>query len=82
MQTLEVDRCDSDFCSGAHLEGLGDDSLDYMTRASEAARALSALTTPTIAKVDGAAGGAGWNLALSCAGEASSVQDMAGARQR
>lgn len=55
-----------DFCSGADLEGLSGDALDYMKRASHAAAALSALTIPTIAKVDGVAVGAGWNLALGC----------------
>jgi 2-(1,2-epoxy-1,2-dihydrophenyl)acetyl-CoA isomerase len=55
-----------DFCSGADLEGISDDALDYMKRASHAAEALAKLTIPTIAKVDGVAVGAGWNLALGC----------------
>ncbi|WP_063041534.1 enoyl-CoA hydratase/isomerase family protein [Nocardia pseudovaccinii] len=55
-----------DFCSGADLEALSGDALDYMKRASQAAEALSQLTIPTIAKVDGVAVGAGWNLALGC----------------
>lgn len=55
-----------DFCSGADLDGISDDALDYMQRASHAAEALSAMTIPTIAKVDGVAVGAGWNLALGC----------------
>ena len=55
-----------DFCSGADLDGLRGDALKYMADASAAARALSALTIPTIAKVDGVAVGAGWNLALGC----------------
>ncbi|NNH70854.1 enoyl-CoA hydratase [Nocardia uniformis] len=55
-----------DFCSGADLDGVSADALDYMRRASHAAAALSALTIPTIAKVDGVAVGAGWNLALGC----------------
>ncbi|WP_231983024.1 enoyl-CoA hydratase/isomerase family protein [Nocardia sp. 852002-20019_SCH5090214] len=55
-----------DFCSGADLDGISGDALDYMKRASHAAAALSALTIPTIAKVDGVAVGAGWNLALGC----------------
>ncbi|GAA3137584.1 hypothetical protein GCM10020255_013120 [Rhodococcus baikonurensis] len=37
-----------------------------MSDASEAARTLHAMTIPTIAKVDGVAVGAGWNLALGC----------------
>jgi enoyl-CoA hydratase/carnithine racemase len=56
-----------DFCSGADLSSLnGGDTLDFMSDASEAARALHAMTIPTIAKVDGVAVGAGWNLALGC----------------
>ncbi|WP_109527318.1 MULTISPECIES: enoyl-CoA hydratase/isomerase family protein [Nocardia] len=55
-----------DFCSGADLEGFDGDALDYMKRASHAAEALAALTIPTVAKVDGVAVGAGWNLALGC----------------
>ncbi|MFI6309697.1 enoyl-CoA hydratase/isomerase family protein [Nocardia fusca] len=55
-----------EFCSGADLDGFSDDALDSMKRASHAAQALSALTIPVIAKVDGVAVGAGWNLALGC----------------
>lgn len=55
-----------DFCSGADLAGMREDALRYMAHASETARALHALTIPTIAKVDGVAVGAGWNLALGC----------------
>lgn len=56
-----------DFCSGSDLAGMkGDDKLAFMADVSEAARALHALTIPTIAKVDGVAVGAGWNLALGC----------------
>ncbi|MFE5705218.1 enoyl-CoA hydratase [Rhodococcus sp. ACS1] len=56
-----------DFCSGADLASLtGGDTLDFMSDASEAARTLHAMTIPTIAKVDGVAVGAGWNLALGC----------------
>ncbi|WP_232330090.1 enoyl-CoA hydratase/isomerase family protein [Rhodococcus sp. BH4] len=55
-----------DFCSGADLAGLRGDALKYMAIAHEVPRALHALTIPTIAKVDGVAVGAGWNLALGC----------------
>ncbi|MFE4499106.1 enoyl-CoA hydratase/isomerase family protein [Rhodococcus sp. NPDC056743] len=55
-----------DFCSGADLASVNGDPLDFMSDASDAARALHALTIPTIAKVDGVAVGAGWNLALGC----------------
>ncbi|WP_280490240.1 enoyl-CoA hydratase/isomerase family protein [Nocardia carnea] len=56
-----------DFCSGADLASLrGGDTLHYMADVSEAGRALHAMTIPTIAKVDGVAVGAGWNLALGC----------------
>ncbi|MET7770856.1 enoyl-CoA hydratase-related protein [Nocardia sp. NPDC005366] len=65
-RVMVVTGAGGDFCSGADLEGISGDALDYMKRASHAAEALSALTIPTIAKVDGVAVGAGWNLALGC----------------
>lgn len=55
-----------DFCSGSDLAGMKGDTLDFMADVSDVARALHAMTIPTIAKVDGVAVGAGWNLALGC----------------
>lgn len=54
------------FCSGSDLAGMKGNTLDFMADVSETARALHAMTIPTIAKVDGVAVGAGWNLALGC----------------
>jgi 2-(1,2-epoxy-1,2-dihydrophenyl)acetyl-CoA isomerase len=60
------------FCAGADINevprGLtADDAHRYMTESSQVvARALAALTTPTIARVDGVAAGAGMFLALGC----------------
>jgi 2-(1,2-epoxy-1,2-dihydrophenyl)acetyl-CoA isomerase len=56
------------FCAGADL---GDDPaathpLERMHRIGEIALYLHDLPKPTIAKVDGVAAGAGWNLALGC----------------
>lgn len=65
-RVLVLTGAGGDFCSGADLAGMREDALRYMTDAGEAARALHALTIPTIAKVDGVAVGAGWNLALGC----------------
>jgi enoyl-CoA hydratase/carnithine racemase len=57
-----------DFCAGADLHaGRGDTHpLERMHRINEAAIALHELGKPAIAKVDGVAVGAGWNLALGC----------------
>lgn len=66
-RVLVLTGAGGDFCSGSDLSGMkGDDKLTFMDYVSEAARALHALTIPTIAKVDGVAVGAGWNLALGC----------------
>ncbi|MCK8672098.1 enoyl-CoA hydratase-related protein [Rhodococcus sp. HM1] len=65
-RVLVLTGAGGDFCSGADLAGMREDALRYMADAGEAARTLHALTIPTIAKVDGVAVGAGWNLALGC----------------
>jgi len=65
-RVLVLTGAGGDFCSGADLGGRSDDALTFMATAGEAARTLHALTIPTIAKVDGVAVGAGWNLALGC----------------
>jgi len=77
----EVTQCDTDrvlvitgaggdFCTGADLSGdvAGTERhfLDAMHPVSAAALALHDLSKPTIAKVSGAAVGAGMNLALGC----------------
>jgi enoyl-CoA hydratase/carnithine racemase len=57
-----------DFCAGADLStGLaGEHPLDRMRRINEVAMLLHELSVPSVALVDGAAVGAGWNLALGC----------------
>jgi enoyl-CoA hydratase/carnithine racemase len=56
------------FCAGADLEADGDDrsDLDNMRIVGEACLTLHRVPVPTIAAVDGAAVGAGMNLALAC----------------
>jgi enoyl-CoA hydratase/carnithine racemase len=55
------------FCSGADIS-IPDDShpVHKLQRLTDVALALHELSVPTIAKVDGVAVGAGWNLALGC----------------
>jgi 2-(1,2-epoxy-1,2-dihydrophenyl)acetyl-CoA isomerase len=56
------------FCAGGDLGGGGDEGhmMTIMRRITEPAVALHHFKKPTIAKVDGTAAGAGWNLALGC----------------
>ena len=56
------------FCSGADLSGVlgGAHPMYKMRRYSEVTLLLHELPIPTIAKVNGVAVGAGWNLALGC----------------
>jgi len=56
------------FCAGADLSGgrSAGHPLDRMRRVNEVALMLHELPVPSIAKVDGVAVGAGWNLALGC----------------
>jgi 2-(1,2-epoxy-1,2-dihydrophenyl)acetyl-CoA isomerase len=56
------------FCSGADLStgAAADHPLEVMRQANEIALRLYELPKPTLAKVDGIAVGAGWNLALGC----------------
>lgn len=56
------------FCAGADLSAaeLVTDPDAVMGRLARAATALFDLPKPTIAKVNGVAVGAGWNLALAC----------------
>jgi len=55
------------FCSGADIS-TADDShpVQKLQRLTDVALALHELSKPTIAKVNGVAVGAGWNLALGC----------------
>lgn len=56
------------FCAGADLSDVRDDvsPLALMGQINQAARALYRLPTPSIAAVNGAAAGAGANLAFGC----------------
>lgn len=59
------------FCSGTDLAGLSGGTasrhpLDSLRRANELALLLHEMPIPVVAKIDGAAVGAGWNLALCC----------------
>ncbi|MFJ8493073.1 enoyl-CoA hydratase/isomerase family protein [Streptomyces sp. NPDC094038] len=57
------------FCSGADLTSGAADTrhpLDKVRDLNEVALLLHESPVPTVAKVDGAAVGAGWNLALGC----------------
>lgn len=57
-----------DFCAGADLSGgvATGHPLDRMRRVNEVALLLHELPVPSVARVDGVAVGAGWNLALGC----------------
>lgn len=55
------------FCAGADLSGPREGHpLDRMRFVNEVALLLHELPMPTVARVDGVAVGAGWNLALGC----------------
>ncbi len=56
------------FCAGADLSGDrgGEHPLRRMHAVNDVALTLYEMAKPTVAKVDGVAVGAGWNLALGC----------------
>jgi 2-(1,2-epoxy-1,2-dihydrophenyl)acetyl-CoA isomerase len=74
QRVLVVTGAGGAFCSGADLSAAGASSglgshrerYERMQTVAAAARALHRLTKPTVAAVDGAAVGAGMNLALGC----------------
>ncbi|MGZ8512795.1 MAG: enoyl-CoA hydratase/isomerase family protein [Candidatus Limnocylindria bacterium] len=67
-RVLVITGAGGDFCSGADLGGVMTEGhvLNGMHPVSAAALALSEVSKPVIAKVRGAAVGAGMNLALGC----------------
>ncbi len=68
IRVVVVTGAGGDFCAGADISSDREEShpLPRMQRVNEVALALHELAKPTIAKVDGVAVGAGWNLALGC----------------
>ncbi|TVT47519.1 enoyl-CoA hydratase [Amycolatopsis rhizosphaerae] len=68
VRVVVVTGAGGDFCAGADLSGdrEGRHPLARMRWINEIALSLHELDKPTIAKVDGVAVGAGWNLALGC----------------
>jgi enoyl-CoA hydratase/carnithine racemase len=67
LRALVITGAGGAFCSGADIS-TGEDihPRHKLRRLTEVALALHELTVPTIAKVNGVAVGAGWNLALGC----------------
>lgn len=67
LRALVITGAGGAFCSGADI-GTPEDihPRHKLRRLSEVALALHELTVPTVAKVNGVAVGAGWNLALGC----------------
>jgi 2-(1,2-epoxy-1,2-dihydrophenyl)acetyl-CoA isomerase len=68
VRALVITGAGGAFCAGADLSGgvSTGHPLDRMRRVNEVALLLHELPVPSIAKVDGVAVGAGWNLALGC----------------
>ena len=67
LRALVITGAGGAFCSGADI-ATGEDihPRHKLRRLTEVALALHELTVPTVAKVNGVAVGAGWNLALGC----------------
>ena len=67
LRALVITGAGGAFCSGADI-GTPEDvhPRHKLRRLTEVALALHELTVPTVAKVNGVAVGAGWNLALGC----------------
>ncbi|MDR3661885.1 MAG: enoyl-CoA hydratase-related protein [Mycobacterium sp.] len=67
LRALVITGAGGAFCSGADISEPEDiHPLGKLQRLTDVALALHELSVPTIAKVDGVAVGAGWNLALGC----------------
>ncbi|WP_046317066.1 enoyl-CoA hydratase-related protein [Mycobacterium sp. UM_Kg1] len=67
LRALVITGAGGAFCSGADI-GTPDEvhPAEKLRRLSDVALALHELAVPTVAKVNGVAVGAGWNLALGC----------------
>jgi len=67
VRALVITGAGGAFCSGADISAPEDIHPRHkLRRLTDVALALHELAIPTIAKVDGVAVGAGWNLALGC----------------
>jgi len=68
VRALVITGAGGAFCAGADLSGgvATGHPLDRMRKVNEIALLLHELPIPVVAKVDGVAVGAGWNLALGC----------------
>ena len=67
VRALVITGAGGGFCSGADISVRDDAHPKYkLQRLTDVALALHELPIPTIAKVNGVAVGAGWNLALGC----------------
>ncbi|OMC47733.1 enoyl-CoA hydratase-related protein [Mycobacterium sp. IS-1264] len=67
VRALVITGAGGSFCSGADISVRDDvHPRDKLQRLTDVALALHELPIPTVAKVDGVAVGAGWNLALGC----------------
>jgi 2-(1,2-epoxy-1,2-dihydrophenyl)acetyl-CoA isomerase len=68
LRALVITGAGGDFCAGADISGGGRTGhpLTRMRFINEVAMMLHDLPIPTVAKVNGVAVGAGWNLALGC----------------
>lgn len=68
LRALVVTGGGGAFCAGADLSDLAGDQhpIDRMRVVDEIMLRLHELPVPTVARVDGVAVGAGWNLALCC----------------
>jgi enoyl-CoA hydratase/carnithine racemase len=68
VRALVISGAGGAFCAGADISGgvSGEHPLNSMRGVNEVALLLHELPIPSIARVDGVAVGAGWNLALGC----------------
>lgn len=67
VRALVITGAGGAFCAGADVsEARAGHPLERITFINEVALMLHELPIPTVAKVDGVAVGAGWNLALGC----------------
>lgn len=68
VRVLVITGAGGDFCAGADLadDSDGHHPLHRMRRIGDIAELLHDMPKPVVAKVDGVAAGAGWNLALGC----------------